>query len=111
MKTPKVAITILMVALALILGLSFPGVSHCQDGPGSTPPVGIWVELTRDFYDALNESGRTRTYTNDLQQEYLRQTSVSSKFVVQTNIEILKRQEKIIHLLESILKELQKKQR
>ncbi len=99
---------LVFVALAVVMGL--PVKTLCQDRSGSNIPVGICIELTRDFYDALNESNgnRTRTYSNDVEQEYLRQTSVSSKFMVQTNIEILKRQEKIISLLESILRELQK---
>ena len=64
-------------------------------------PVGIYIELTEDFYRALNEeSTGTRTYSNQAADEYLRQIAVSSKFMVESNLQILKQQERIIQLLE-----------
>ena len=62
--------------------------------------------MTRDFYDALgaDASRGVRTYGNDPSTEYLRQISVSSRFTVETNLQIIKNQERIIRLLESAVK-------
>jgi hypothetical protein len=66
---------------------------------------GIHLELTRDFYDALRHEGdRSATvYTNDPSAEHLREIAVSARFMVQTNLEILKRQEDIIELLRRLI--------
>jgi hypothetical protein len=67
------------------------------------PHSGLSIELTEDFYRALkNESaGADRIYTNNSADEYLRQIAVSTKFMVETNLQIIRQQEKIIELLES----------
>ncbi len=62
-------------------------------------PEGVYIKLTKDFYDSLKSSGNI-TYSNDPSIEYLRQIAVSTKFMVETNLQILKQQEKIIQLLE-----------
>lgn len=69
-------------------------------------PEGIYIELTKEFYEALKGEGGTegKSYTNEMSQEYLRQIAISAKFIVQTNLQILKNQEKIIQLLESTVK-------
>lgn len=65
-------------------------------------PDGIYMKLTKDFYEALRGDGRSgiKSYANDPTIEYLRQITISSKFMVETNLQILKQQEKIIQLLE-----------
>jgi len=68
-------------------------------------PKGVYLDLTRDFYEALqskNPGGET-IYSNDMSDEYLRQIAVSSKFTVETNLQIMKQQAKIIQLLHSLL--------
>jgi len=74
-------------------------------------PEGVYIELTKEFYDALKEEGGSqgKTYSNEKSQEYLRQIAISAKFMVQTNLQILKNQEKIIQLLEATIKHPQKK--
>lgn len=65
---------------------------------------GIFLKLTEDFYRALQEESRegTRTYGTDRSDEYLREIAVSAKFMVETNLHILKQQETIIRLLEAL---------
>lgn len=68
-------------------------------------PEGVYIKLTKDFYDALkNENSRgTKVYTNNPSQEYLEQIAISARFLVETNLQILKQQEKILELLNSHL--------
>lgn len=65
---------------------------------------GIRVELTREFYEALQQQGGTdsRTYSNDPRNEYLRRIAVSSEFAVKTNLTIIEQQDRIIKLLEAL---------
>ncbi|MBN1847711.1 MAG: hypothetical protein JW932_03920 [Deltaproteobacteria bacterium] len=86
-----------------IMLLCFPVCLHGEDEPSkSTMPDGIYMKLTKDFYEALRGDGRSgiKSYANDPTIEYLRQITISSKFMVETNLQILKQQEKIIQLLE-----------
>ncbi len=68
-------------------------------------PEAIYLELTRDFYEALrNEGDRPATvYTNDPAAVHLREIAVSTRFMVQTNLEILKQQEIMIQLLRRLI--------
>lgn len=68
-------------------------------------PEGVYINLTKEFYDALKEEADkgTRVYRSDPSAEYLKQISISSRFMVETNLEILRQQESIIKLLHSIL--------
>ncbi len=70
-------------------------------------PEGVYLELTRDFYEALKQGDKV--YTNDPSQEYLRRISVSSRFMVETNLKILEQQERILRKLDQVLLQLQKK--
>ncbi|HDZ23229.1 MAG TPA: hypothetical protein ENH70_01670 [Desulfobacteraceae bacterium] len=67
-------------------------------------PDGVYVDLTRDFYEALQGTtdGGKKVYSNNMSDEYLRQIAVSSTFTVRTNLQIIKQQERIIQLLQSI---------
>jgi hypothetical protein len=67
-------------------------------------PKGVYVDLSREFYEALRgiPNGGEKRYTNSPGDEYLRQIAVSSTFMVRTNLQLLKQQERIIQLLESI---------
>jgi hypothetical protein len=64
----------------------------------------IDVELTESFYRALRAEGANKTYRTDISEEYLRQIAVSSRFTVESNLKIIKQQERIIELLESLQK-------
>ena len=68
-------------------------------------PEGVYIELTRDFYEALKEDSYrgTKTYSNDPSTEYLKQISISARFMVETNLNILRQQERIIQLLHTHL--------
>lgn len=71
----------------------------------SYAPQGVYLELTRDFYEALTEGrgGDATVYSNDPSSRRLEEIAVSTRFMVQTNLEILKQQEVMIQLLRSIL--------
>ncbi|MDY7037229.1 MAG: hypothetical protein SV375_13820 [Thermodesulfobacteriota bacterium] len=93
-------------ALGIILWGSVP--AYGRDKGSKNPlPEGIYMELTRDFYEALRDEGsrRTKVHTNDPSKEYLRQIAISAQFMVETNLEILKKQERMIQLLHSILRQ------
>lgn len=87
----------------LALMLWIPGISHGGEGiPRTQVPKGVYVDLTRDFYETLRQEGDrgTKVYSNDPSSEYLRQIAVSTRFIVETNLQILRLQEEIIRLLE-----------
>lgn len=69
-------------------------------------PEGVYINLTEDFYRALREGsdGSTTTYRTNQSEEYLRQIAVSTKFMVESNFQILKQQEQLIRLLEALNK-------
>lgn len=93
-----------MAGCMLGIVLWSPGMTHGTDkGPKRRLPEGMYIELTRDFYETLLSKGAadSTVYTNDLSKEYLRQIAISSRFLVETNLEILKQQKKMIQLLQS----------
>ena len=73
-------------------------------------PEGVYIKLTKDFYEALRNEGAygTKVYTNDPSHEYLKQIATSTRFMVETNLEIIKQQERSINLLRSLLKDQKK---
>jgi hypothetical protein len=70
-------------------------------------PEGVYIDLTREFYEALKSEGQrdVTTYTDDPSTEYLKQISISTRFMVETNLQILKQQERIIQLLDCLSKD------
>lgn len=87
--------------LGLILGQAFTGLT--QDSGSRYPiPEGVYVDLTRDFYKALREEGgtNTKTYSDDMTLTYLKEIAISTRFMVETNLQVLKNQERIMQLLE-----------
>jgi hypothetical protein len=98
---------VLLAGVVLGLILCMPGLVSAQDdGNKYQIPEGVYIKLTKDFYEALkNEgSGGAKVYTNDPSDEYLKQIAISTKFMVETNLEILKQQESMNQLLDSLLK-------
>ncbi len=88
----------------LTLVLLFPGLSHGGDAICKTRvPRGIYIELTEDFYETLKDEGArgTKVYGSDPSAEYLRQIAVSTRFMVETNLQILRLQEEIIRLFDT----------
>jgi hypothetical protein len=67
-------------------------------------PEGVYIELTEEFYEALrnNGYGGSKTYSNDPSNDYLKQIAISTRFMVETNLQILRHQEKMIQLLENL---------
>ncbi len=69
---------------------------------GDKPPKRVVeVELTESFYKALRAEGN-KTYSTNQSEEYLRQIAVSSRYAVESNLKIIKQQERIIELLEKL---------
>lgn len=100
-KTPTPCFFIIALLAA---GLLFAPNAFAEDGKGHyNLPKGVYIELTQDFYQALkDESTDAKRYTNKASDEYLRQIAVSSRFMVETNLQILQQQERILQLLESL---------
>jgi hypothetical protein len=61
--------------------------------------------LNKDFYEALKgeANGGSKVYSNNPSEDYLRQIAVSSRFMVETNLQILKQQEQMIQMLQTLL--------
>lgn len=99
------AITTVSLLGILLLGQGF----LFAQVAGSRKPVpnGIWLELNKDFYEALKgeSSGGNKVYNNNPSEDYLRQIAVSSRFMVETNLQILKQQEDMIQMLQTLLEE------
>jgi hypothetical protein len=95
--------------LISLLGLLLLGQGFLfAQGVGSKKriPNGIWIELNRDFYEALKgeTTDGSKVYSNNASEDYLRQIAVSSRFMVETNLQILKQQEKMIQMLQTLQK-------
>jgi len=91
-----------LVGAAVLLSMALKA-DAVRVRPRPLVPGGVYIDLDRDFYEALKEESNTssvKTYSNDLTQEYLRRIAVSSEYMVKTNLEIIKQQERIIRLLE-----------
>ena len=78
---------------------------RAQEGANRPIPKGLYIELNKDFYEALKEedTGRTKVYSNNPSEEYLRQIAISSRFIVETNLQIIRQQENMIELLQTLL--------
>ena len=85
-----------IIAMAVLL-VSMGGWAAAADEPGTR----IEVELTESFYRALRAEGN-KTYSTDKSEEYLRQIAVSARYAVESNLEIVRQQERIIELLEKL---------
>jgi hypothetical protein len=112
MNKPKSFGKIIVVVSTFIL-LLFPFNIHSlaeEEKPNYHIPEGIYIEMTREFYEALKEESnrRSKTYSNDSSLEYLKQISINSKFMVETNLQVIKLQEEILSILESLLDEKKK---
>lgn len=97
--------TVILASLMILLLLCpHTQISSRENDEKNRLPEGVYIELTRDFYEAMKDrgTGGQTVYTNDPSIEYLREISVSSRFAVETNLQIIRQQERIISLLETI---------
>ncbi len=107
MRKVRQKLGVLAAGVVFCLILCMPVLLSAQDeGNKYQIPEGVYIKLTKDFYEALkNEgSGGVKVYTNDPSGEYLKQIAISTKFMVETNLEILKQQERMNQMLDSLLK-------
>lgn len=105
MKIRKIALilTLLTASAGFHLIVKAPG--YAQSKAGGYPfRDGVYINLTEDFYRALRDEGdrQSNTYSTDKRNDYLREIAVSTRFMVETNLQIIKQQEQMIRLLESI---------
>ncbi|MGD8386520.1 MAG: hypothetical protein PVG49_05240 [Desulfobacteraceae bacterium] len=104
-RSSRMCLTLMTLCL-LAAGPLLGGRALAEDHrPRGQMPEGVYIEMSKDFYETLREeAGRgTRVYSNDPSDEYLRQIAVSARFMVQTNLEILRQQEAIQQMLRRLL--------
>ena len=105
MRIKKISLSRILFAAIVVTHLVYAVAGFAQD-KGRLRPFrdGVYINLTEDFYRALRDEGnrQSTTYSTEKSNEYLRQIAVSTKFAVETNLQIIKQQEQIIRLLESI---------
>ena len=72
--------------------------------PRPYPLFGIYLEMNEDFYRALEEEAPmgSSTLTTNKSDILLNQIAITGRYAVETNIQILQQQERIIQLLETI---------
>lgn len=106
MKNLKFVVVLTGILVGVIL--SVPDMLSAQEGGAQYQiPEGVYIKLTKDFYEALQQtgSGAAKVYTSDPSDEYLKQIAVATKFMVETNLEILKQQARMNEMLRVLLKD------
>jgi hypothetical protein len=92
----------ILAAILATMGSVFPGTaSRADETTGERWKPRTELQLTEDFYQALRSEG-AKTYTTGASDEYLRQIAVSTRFMVETNLQLLQQQKRIIQLLEEL---------
>jgi len=84
----------------LASGITVYCIAADESGSDKEVPDGVYLRLNKEFYESL--SNNTITYSNNKDTEYLREISISSRFMVETNLQIIRQQEEIIGLLRTI---------
>jgi hypothetical protein len=104
MQTLKRNFGALLAGVLLGIILYTPALLYSQD---NRIPEGVYIKLTKDFYEALKNEGSqgTKVYSNNPSSDHLKEIAISTRFMVETNLEILKQQERINQLLHSLLKD------
>jgi hypothetical protein len=89
-----------LLLLGILLFSQTAGFAEDQKQAG-TPSPRPHMDLTESFYRALqtDSSSGDRIYGTGSADDYLRQIAISTKFMVETNLQIIKQQEKMIELL------------
>jgi hypothetical protein len=91
---------------AITLGLG-PCLALAEDlYPTKDPEIEIHLDLTRQFYEALRraDNARTGSLSTDQSDRYLEQIAISTRFMVETNLRLLKEQAEIKALLRELVK-------
>jgi hypothetical protein len=97
----KLVGTALLLTLPLAVQAADPRPPQAPGQRQVYPPVGIYLDLTEEFNRAMqSDSGGTRTLSTTMSEDYLHQIAVATRYTVETNLQILKQQERIIQLLE-----------
>lgn len=93
-----------LVLIALVLAAAIAHATRPHSPYHGYPPVGIHFQITEDFYRALNEQGSENAGkpTAGASEDYLHQIAIATRYTVETNLIILKQQERIIQLLEGM---------
>ena len=91
-----------LVGALLVIILSTPVALFSQD---NRIPEGVYIKLTKDFYEALKNEGSRgpKVYSNNPSSGHLKEIAISTRFMVETNLQILRNQEQIIELLQALL--------
>ena len=64
--------------------------------------TGVYVDMTEEFYRALQEGDHSKKLSTNSSENYLHQIAIATRYTVETNLQILNQQERIIKLLEEI---------
>lgn len=89
------------LVLLIVSGITVYCIAEDESGSNKELPDGVYLRLNKEFYESL-ANGNVTTYSNNKDTEYLREISVSSRFMVETNLQIIRQQEEIIDLLKTI---------
>jgi hypothetical protein len=93
---------LILTAVLAALGWIEPYTAgRADETPGQRWKSRTELQLTEDFYQALRAEG-TKTYATGTSDEHLRQIAVSTRFMVETNLQLLRQQKRIIQLLEEL---------
>ena len=95
-----------LLLLLLVAGIAVQAADERPpQAPGqrhSYPPVSLYLDLTEEFNRAMQSDGTggTRTLSTHMSEDYLHQIAIATRYTVETNLQILRQQERIIQLLE-----------
>ncbi len=87
--------------LLIVSGITVYCIAADESASNKDLPEGVYLKLNKEFYESLRDDNVT-TYSNNKDTEYLREISISSRFMVETNLQIIRQQEEIISLLRTI---------
>lgn len=109
----KFRLAIIFFVVGSLMGIIFCDhiTLYARDArPDSRLPRGVHIILTKEFYEAMLEGGAggKKVYGNDPSSQYLREIAISSRFMVETNLQLLKQQETLIQMLRTLLEEKKK---
>jgi len=90
-----------VLIILIVSGITVYCIAADESRSDKDLPNGVYLRLNKEFYDSLRDDNVT-TYSNNKDTEYLREISISSRFMVETNLQIIRQQEEIISLLRTI---------
>ncbi|MCP4747626.1 MAG: hypothetical protein GY874_16020 [Desulfobacteraceae bacterium] len=96
--------TFFAVIMIVLFFFTMVAISTVAAKDSTKPPLEIHLELTEDFYRALsqNDSPDSKTLSTNLSENYLHQIAVCARYTVETNLQLLRQQDRIIELLKKI---------